>query len=64
MATQLIHDRGRGPEILQTRITVHTLLPHILDPEATEADIGKLYDLKAEQVAAARAYILQHPEIV
>jgi uncharacterized protein (DUF433 family) len=64
MATQLIHDRGRGPEISGTRITVYTLLPHFLDPDATEAFICRLYELKAEQVGAARAYILNNPDVV
>lgn len=64
MTAQIIHDRGRGPEITGTRITVYNLLPHFLDPEATEAEIGRLYDLDPEQVAAARAYVLNHPEAV
>jgi len=64
MATELIHDRGRGPEIVGTRITVYNLLPHFLDPTATEDAIARLYDLTAEQVAAARAYILTHPDTV
>ena len=64
MATDLIHDRGRGPEIVGTRITVYNLLPHFLDPAATECTIGRLYDLTPEQVAAARAYVLNHPDAV
>ena len=64
MATDLIHDRGRGPEIAGTRITVYNLLPHFLDPTATEDSIGRLYELTPEQVAAARAYVLNNPETV
>ena len=64
MTNDLIHDRGRGPEIKGTRITVYNLLPHFLDPAATEAYISRLYDLTAEQVAAARAYILNNPDEV
>jgi uncharacterized protein (DUF433 family) len=64
MATAVIHDRGRGPEILGTRITVYNLLPDFLDPTATEAEICRLYDLTPEQVAAARAYVLNNPETV
>src|SRR6516164_10529896 len=64
MATDLIHDRGRGPEILGTRITVYNLLPHFLDPAATEAFICQLYQLTPEQVAAARAYVLNNPDTV
>lgn len=65
MATDsIIHDRGRGPEIAGTRITVYNLLPHFLDPAATEAEIGRLYELTPEQISAARAYVLSHPETV
>lgn len=64
MTTDLIHDRGRGPEIIGTRITVYNLLPYLLDATATEAYICSLYELTPEQVAAARAYILNHPDTV
>ena len=55
MATDIIQDRGRGPEIVGTRITVYNLLPHFLDPTATEASLCRLYELTAEQVAARRS---------
>ncbi|MGP0069913.1 MAG: hypothetical protein ACLQGP_40715 [Isosphaeraceae bacterium] len=64
MISDLIHDRGRGPEIIGTRITVYNLLPDFLDPTVTEAGICQLYDLNAEQVAAARAYVLNNPDTV
>jgi uncharacterized protein (DUF433 family) len=64
MAMDLIHDRGRGPEISGTRITVYNLLPHFLDATATEAYLCKLYDLTPEQIAAARAYILNNLDTV
>jgi uncharacterized protein (DUF433 family) len=64
MAAELIQDRGRGPEILGTRITVYNLLADFLDPNATEASICRIYDLTPEQVAAARAYVLNNPETV
>src|SRR5262245_1822989 len=64
MPTDLIHDRGRGPELVGTRITVYDLLPHFLDPTATEAYLCRLYELTPEQVAAARAYVLNNPETV
>jgi uncharacterized protein (DUF433 family) len=64
MANEMIHDRGRGPEIAGTRITVYNLLEHFLDPNATEAYICQLYELAPEQVAAARAYVLNNPETV
>lgn len=60
----IIHDRGRGPEIVGTRITVYHLLPYFLDPSATEAYICQVNNLTAEQVAAARAYVLTHADTV
>lgn len=64
MANDLIYDRGRGPEIAGTRITVYNLLPHFLDATTTEAAICRMYDLTAEQAAAARAYVLNNPDTV
>jgi uncharacterized protein (DUF433 family) len=64
MAIDLIQDPGRGPEILGTRITVYNLLSDFLDPTATEATICRIYDLIPEQVAAARAYVLNNPDTV
>src|SRR5687767_8525254 len=64
MTANLIHDRGRGPELVGTRITVYNLLPDLLDPTATEAYICRVYNLTAEQVAAVRAYILNNPDTV
>jgi uncharacterized protein (DUF433 family) len=64
MAADLLHDRGRGPEVVGTRITVYNLLVDFLDPTKTESYICKLYELTPEQVAAARAYILNNPDTV
>jgi len=64
MPDNVIHDRDRGPEIVGTRITVYNLLIDFLDPTATEAYICRMYHLTPEQVAAARAYILNNPDTV
>ena len=64
MATDLIHDRGRGPEIAGTRVTVYNLLPHFPDPDATEAYLCQLYELDPKEVAAARAFVLNNPVLV
>jgi uncharacterized protein (DUF433 family) len=64
MASNVIHDRGRGPEIVGTRITVYNLLQSFLDPRVTEEEICRVYELTPEQVAAARAYVLSNPETV
>jgi hypothetical protein len=53
-----------GPEILGTRLTVYHLLDSFLDPSVTESDICRLYKLTAQQVAAARAFVLRNPEDV
>jgi uncharacterized protein (DUF433 family) len=62
--SDLIHDRGRGPEIAGTRITVYNLLESFLDPTVTEEEICRVYDLTPPQVAAARAYVLGNPDTV
>lgn len=64
MASNVIHDCGRGPEIAGTRITVYHLLESFLDPNVTEEEICFIYKLTAEQVAAARAYVLSNPDTV
>jgi uncharacterized protein (DUF433 family) len=53
-----------GPNILGTRLTVYHLLDAFLDPSVTESDICRVYKLTAQQVAAARAYVLRNPETV
>jgi uncharacterized protein (DUF433 family) len=64
MASNGIQDRGRGPEIAGTRITVYNLLQSFLDPSVTEEEICRVYALTPEQVAAARAYVLSNPDTV
>lgn len=64
MATDQLHDRGGSPEIRGTRITVYNLLPYFLDATTTENDICRLYGLTLEQVAAARAYVLNNADTV
>jgi uncharacterized protein (DUF433 family) len=64
MASDVIQDRGRGPEIVGTRITVFNLLQSFLDPTVTEDEICRIYELTPRQVAAARAYVLSNPDTV
>ncbi|HVA46146.1 MAG TPA: hypothetical protein VNH11_07210 [Pirellulales bacterium] len=64
MGEEMIHNRGRGPEILGTRTTVYQLLPYFLDATVTEEYIATLYDLSIEQIAAARAYVLNNADTV
>lgn len=58
------HHNAHGSEIEGTRITVYTLLPHFLDSSTTEAYICQLYNLSPQQVAAARAYVLNNADVV
>jgi uncharacterized protein (DUF433 family) len=51
-------------EIVGTRMTVFNLLPDFLDPAKTEGWLCEMYGLTAEQIAAARAFILQHLDTV
>src|SRR5579864_2267086 len=53
-----------GPEILGTRLTVYHLLDSFLNPEVTESEICRTYNLPEKQVAAARAFVLRNPETV
>lgn len=56
----LIHDRGRGPELVGTRTTVYNLIADFFNPNTTEQRVCELYDLTPEQVAAMRAYLLRN----
>lgn len=60
MESPLIHDRGRGPELVGTRITVYNLIPYFLNPETTETQIACGAGITPGQVAAMRAYVLRH----
>ncbi len=40
------------------------MLEHLLDATETEATICRVYELTPEQVAAARAYVLNNPQTV
>ena len=64
METQFVDGQGGGAKIAETRISVYDLLPHFMDPSTTEAQICRLYEMAPEQVAAARAYILNNLDAV
>ena len=55
----MIHDRGRGPEIIGTRITVYDVLDYLLDAWPPYA-IAALFRIETDQVEAAVAYINEH----
>ncbi len=64
MATDVIHDQISGPQIPGTRFTVYHLMPYFLDPTATEEYICRVCNLTPDQVAKARAYVLNNPDEV
>ena len=54
-----IHDRGRGPEIKGTRITVYDVLDYALECWSPDR-IATLFELRTEQIEAAIEYIRGH----
>ncbi len=64
MSTELLHDRGRGPELIGTRIAIYNLLPHFLEPLATEEYICRMCSLSRRSRSAHRAYVLNNFETV
>jgi uncharacterized protein (DUF433 family) len=60
----LIHDRGRGPEIVGTRITVYDVFPYLQTGTLDRAQIAELFRITDEQLAAAIDCIDAHREEV
>ena len=58
-----IHDRGRGPELVGTRVTVYDIIPYLEFGEHP-AVIAAEFDLGTEEVAALIRYIEEHKEEV
>ena len=58
----MIHDRGRGPEIKGTRITVYVIMDYYGKPEWPAERIAELYQLSVPQVRAALDYITAHED--
>jgi uncharacterized protein (DUF433 family) len=58
-----IIDRGRGPELEGTRITVYCLLPYF-EEGMTDAAIAKFMELSTAQVTAMRKFFAEHEEEV
>ena len=56
---EFIHDRGRGPEIKGTRITVYAILDYLLVAWSPER-IAAMFRLSVPQVEAAIEYIRYH----
>lgn len=61
--SDMIFDRGRGPEIVGTRITVYRIMDFVRDNSPPEEMASELR-LSMEQVQAALAYINAHRQDV
>lgn len=59
-----IVDRGRGPEIAGTRITIYTVMDHLRDGSTPEEVAAALEVVTPDQVRAGIAYIAEHREEV
>lgn len=58
-ANDVIIERGRGPEIKGTRITVYTILDYLLEGWPPDRIAG-CFDLKTNEVEAAIDFIREH----
>jgi uncharacterized protein (DUF433 family) len=59
----LIHDRGRGPELRRTRITVYDIVGY-LEVGDDDATILQWLPITAEELAALKRYIADHRDEV
>jgi uncharacterized protein (DUF433 family) len=63
MDSPLIHDRGRGPELKGSRITVYDLIPYLKDAAywTDERLVAEAWpSVTVEGVAALRGYVADH----
>lgn len=60
----LIHDRGRGPELRSTRLTVYNVWGELFNPDITEHELCRRYEISPEEAAVLRAFAFQHFEEV
>ena len=58
-----IHDRGRGPELIGTRVTVYAV-DDVARIAKSEADAAEMLSLSVEDLQALTAYIADHADEV
>jgi uncharacterized protein (DUF433 family) len=63
MKSIVIIDRGRGPELAGTRITIYTILPY-LELGWPPTRIAQVHHISEEQVRALMEYFEQHKEVI
>jgi uncharacterized protein (DUF433 family) len=57
-------ERGRGPQLAGTRVTVYDIYPYLEDGDWSLAEIADSLQLSPEQVQVALRYIEAHKEEV
>ncbi len=58
----LMHDRGRGPELRGTRITIYDLIPYLESPGYRDETMLEVWPISREQLEALKQYISDHRE--
>jgi len=64
MASELIHDRGRGPELRSCRITVYDLIPYLEDSRYADGMMLDIWPITVEELSALKQYIADHNDEV
>lgn len=65
MASDLIRDRGRGPELKRVRVTVYDLIPYLEGGHFTDDQITHdILRITPEELAALKQYIADHRDEV
>lgn len=60
----LMYDRGRGPELCRTRITVYDLIPYFEKGTFSDEFLCDLFRISREELDALRQYIADHRDEV
>jgi hypothetical protein len=60
----LMYDRGRGPELRSTRLTVYNVWGELFNPDITEHELCQRYEINPHEVAVLRAFAFEHFEEV
>ena len=59
-----IVDRGRGPQLSTSRVTVQDLVPYFQEGSSTEEILRWVPSLSGEEIAAVHEYYLEHKKIL
>jgi uncharacterized protein (DUF433 family) len=59
-----MYNRGRGPELRSTRLTVYDLIPYFESGQFTDEALCELFKIRQEELDALRQYIAEHHDEV